>query len=245
MFFRPKFLINQKYLDTFTVLNGDDPALKKHDHLISNKLWNVEIDRTALHLMPPVVSVPVYGITCLEKNCPTMVSIGGPFCAKHTEKFYSVVAKQTTLKNNGVPLPFQGLFATRDFEAGEKIIPYFHLCLFTPTPTCSVVVPDPYSMLVNGGTHSALQFRCAGALANTILGKPRLCDLGRKVAKSAQDLCNVKFLITSEVDLVATKLIRKGQELFADYGPKRFEFMDLRIENSKELQQQEDNEIGS
>lgn len=204
------------YLNIETVLNGSDKRLK---NLKDCKLFicgDVKIDRTALNMN--IVLLPVYSMICLAANC---LAIGNPFCVNHTIEFYGIFTKQTSLN-----FAFQGLFASRDFETNEKIVPYFHLCLFMPTCECSIVIPDPYSIVINNKTHSALQCRYIGAFANTILKKSRTDNLGRKVATSDKHACNAKFVGT---DLVAIKPIKNGQEIFAYYGSRRFEYMDVSI----------------
>jgi hypothetical protein len=90
-----------------------------------------------------------------------------------------------------------------------------------------------------GGTHSAFQYRAIGAHANTVLGRVFRDALGRKVAKSLPERCNAMFDFNKEeVDFVATRHIHKGEEIFADYGTKRHEYMDLILRNSPGLEEQ-------
>ena len=170
-----------------------------------------------------VHKLKLYGHLCLVEKCSLKVHIGGPFCVNHTLEFYQIEFKQTSLKG----LKFLGLFACRDFVKGEFIVPYFHLCQFLPGSKCdSELVPDPYSICINGELHSAIQYRCAGSLANTILNGARKDDLGRNVAKSNSGKCNAKFnRQKNSIDLIATVNIQTGQEIFVDYGKNRVEYL--------------------
>ncbi len=188
--------------------------------------WSVLIDRTKLNIEPFILELPLFGHKCFAQNCNEIVIIGGPFCKIHTFIFYHVEIKQTTL----IGFEFYGLFACKDFVIGEKIVPYPHLCQFNKSRQCNVLIPDSYSIQLGNTTHSALQYRGIGSLANTVFKKQRVDDLNQRIATSDPKKCNCKisrernFLI-----LMTTKNIFNGEEIFLDYGKKRYEFLDIQI----------------
>ncbi len=104
----------------------------------------------------------------------------------------------------------------------------FHLCQFKHNCECLTLIPDPYSIFA---THSALQYRGIGSLANTIFKKSRKDNLNRRITTSDSSKCNAKITIVEKemFILIAKKNILKGKEIFLDYGKKRFEFLDLVI----------------
>ncbi len=215
------------FLSITNVVNGTNKNLKDIKQL---QIIKDPFIYCTLHAFGQKHKLPIYGHVCLEISCNELVFVGGPFCVKHTLVFYQVESKQTSLKLHESCLPFQGLFACRNFK---KDIPYFHKCIFVPTCKCQEFVPDPYSISIGSKDHSALQYRCAGSLANTILGRAKRDALGRKVAKSIKDKCNAKFFVSEKMDvnIVANKDIKMGDEIFVYYGKNRTEFLDIYIEN--------------
>lgn len=53
------------------------------------------------------------------QRCRNRVCFGTPLCWVHTKRVYGVQSRDSTVANAG-----KGLFATKDFEEGEYIIPY-------------------------------------------------------------------------------------------------------------------------
>lgn len=170
---------------------------------------------------------------CLADGCDETVSVGAPFCALHTEIVYGVVIGPTTIPN----CSFSGLFAARDFRKGEKIIPYFHLCQVSNEKSrasvgedfasCSAA-PLEYDAYAIDSTHSALLYRCAASLANTQL-RVRKGQIDQMVGKCVAEKCNMVFAQGPEDETKyyeATRDIKKGEELFGDYGRQRCEYFD-------------------
>ena len=179
---------------------------------------------------------PMIHHVCIYDACTKGVKYDGPMCPEHTQQVYGLETKQTQLKNNkDEPFDFKGLFATKDFKTGEKIIPY--LCsqdvIICDDPGILVVNFPGYDPYFFHNGKSPLQYRSVASRANTNMKIQKKMDHleGRKidVGVSSLDGCNALF----DHDVVtAFKDIKKGHEILLWYGNNRQERLGYSIQDN-------------
>ncbi len=138
-------------------------------------------------------------------RCETMTTTTHPYCDKHTKKVLHVSVKKSTIPGAG-----KRLFAEKDFKKGENIIQY----------SGEVLSVDEYdkrysddAMGAYGITLNDHQVIDAAKTSSSVARYA--CDFngsGRK-GPNAQYESDDK-----EVWIVALRKIKKGEEIFTDYG---------------------------
>lgn len=132
------------------------------------------------------------------RRCKNRVCIGSPRCWVHNKQTYGVKTRASTIENGG-----KGLFATKDFNRGDMICPYnseklSRECLEERYPGNT---DAPYAITSGRTILDGACNRGIGAMVNT------------------NDNTNGQFIYhDNNIWLVATENIRKGDEIFADYG---------------------------
>lgn len=138
-------------------------------------------------------------------RCEKMTTVTHPYCKKHTKKVLGVSVKKSSIPGAG-----KGLFAERDFKKGENIVQY----------NGEILTVDQYDKRYGDDAMGAYgitldENRVIDA-AKTSAGVARYaCDFHGSKAKGP----NAEYVSDDEeVWIVAIKNIKKGEEIFTDYG---------------------------
>lgn len=220
-------LMRNRFENTFVVtkIRKVGPVFHKEKY--------VQLLHQHLSITPPLFMI-VH--PCIHENCEELVVKHGPLCTKHLEDVYGLkVAPTTLLDANGSRFPFLGLFTTIPRKEDDFIIPYF--CQEDVMPGHDFTINtksnyvDPYIYTDKKGRQwSALQYRAAGAMANSQMGRIKTRSLDQaKYMKSVESANNARYL---DRCIVATKSITPGSEVFVYYGPHRCEYLDFGIQDS-------------
>ncbi|MCO6466523.1 MAG: SET domain-containing protein [Bradyrhizobiaceae bacterium] len=150
-------------------------------------------------------------------RCTRDTSITHPYCGKHTREVLGVrVAKST------VPMAGRGLFAERDFKKGEYIAQYGGEILTT----------EQYDKRYADDAMGAYGVQ---------LDADRVIDARKTSAGVARYACdyhgskrkpNAEYVADDEKDevwVVATRAIKKGDEILTDYGDDMHRAMGLGV----------------
>ena len=146
-------------------------------------------------------------------RCKNMTTITHPYCAKHTKKVMGLSVKKSKIKGAGL-----GLFAERTFKKGEEICKY----------EGEILTIDEYDeryadddMGAYGITLNDKQIVDA-ALTSSGLGR-YACDYHGSGKKN-----NAEYQSDDdEIWIVAIKKIKKGDEIYTDYGEDMHEALGL------------------
>lgn len=139
-------------------------------------------------------------------RCTQAISVTHPYCPKHTRQVLGLRVAKSSIPNAG-----KGLFADRDFSIGENIVRYGGEILTTAQ----------YDKRYADDAMGAYGVQ---------LDEDRVIDARRTDAGVARYACdyhgsrrkpNAEYVADDETDevwVVATRKIKKGQEIFTDYG---------------------------
>ncbi len=139
-------------------------------------------------------------------RCKKLTTITHPYCAKHTRKILGLSVRKSTIAGAG-----KGLFAERTFKKGENIARYGGEILTT----------EEYNARYEADAMGAYGVQ---------LDDARVIDARRTDAGVARYACdyhgsrkkpNAEYIADDENDevwIVATRKIKKGDEIFTDYG---------------------------
>ena len=144
---------------------------------------------------------------CKRKCCSVMVTVGHPYCTTCLREVLGLRIAKSTIPNSGF-----GLFAEKYFKLGQRICPYVGEKLSKKEMKLRYKTPDkyaPYAVTAGDSVIDAALKRGVGAMANTIDAKQKSTNAVFK--ESPTDGNNVWIYATSN--------IRKGMEIFVEYGP--------------------------
>ncbi len=138
-------------------------------------------------------------------QCEKMTTTTHPYCNKHTKKVLGVSVKKSSIKGAG-----KGLFAARDFKKGENIVQY----------TGEILTVAQYDKRYGDDA--------MGAYGIT-LNDNQVIDAAKTSSSVARYACdfhgsnlkgpNAQYESDDkEVWIVALRKIKKGEEIFTDYG---------------------------
>lgn len=154
-----------------------------------------------------LVSIQCQAETKKKVQCKRRTRRQLPYCADHTRILFHVAIKPSTIKGAGF-----GVFALKDFEKDERIIPYFGELI--DEAELNRRYGDkiaPYAFKVGKGKY--IDGACERGTANYINTnfKKNNAVLKSYPGNSVKDIPPSGFV-------KATKKIHAGQEIFVDYG---------------------------
>jgi hypothetical protein len=176
---------------------------------------------------PSTHTLPMIQHTCIYPGCDILVEKHGPYCPGHLQQVHGVNVVRTLLKDqSGKQYGFQGLFTTREFVPEEPILPY--VCaedVLAPDPYDREY--DPYLITIRGQRMSALRYRSAASMANSLMRPCRHQCAGTPCMRSTRN--NHAEMLDGV--LTATQRIPAGAEIYVDYGPSRVEDLRFSVED--------------
>jgi SET domain-containing protein len=145
---------------------------------------------------------------CKVDNCPVFIYFGFPYCSRHLEKIHHVAIRPSSIPGIG-----NGLFALKRFNKGKVILEYTGENLSKESIEKrygkSVSATAPY-VLYNPSTKKHIDSACYRSAAS-YANHPRTKN--EENAKFFRDRKTARKIV-----IEATKTIRKGDEIFVDYG---------------------------